>query len=174
MKILLERYDAIVEVDDADLAEFSRYRWYVGKRGNTRYVSRNENGACIFLHRQLMAPQPGMVVDHIDGNGLNNRRDNLRTLTHTQNLWNRRGDSHGICFSAAREQWRATISHEGKRLELGFFVDRADAQKARDIASLILRGSIGSLNDPSLTSADFAWLVFTPKARAVLMERLAA
>ena len=59
-------------------------------------------------------------------------------------------------------------------MELGFFRERADAERARDIASLILRGGIGSLNDPALTSAEFSWILFAPKARGVLKLALGA
>ena len=75
--------------------------------------------------------------DHIDRNPLNNRRNNLREATIQENNWNRsvfRNNTSGITgvnFETSRNKWRARICIDEKRLELGFFIDKEDAIKAR-------------------------------------------
>ena len=73
-------------VDAADFEWLSQYRWclYGGK-----YAGRYEKGKTILMHRMIMQTPPGMVTDHIDGNGMDNLRGNLRNCTRQQNLWNR-------------------------------------------------------------------------------------
>ena len=91
----------LVIVDEVDYPKISKYKWTIlrqKRQGYTiRYVTRKiyENGdwstaRMIYLHREIMNPDDGMVVDHINGDGLDNRRENLRIVTHQQNALNRR------------------------------------------------------------------------------------
>lgn len=81
---------------DNDLwAELSQYRWQAGntsKPGNDPrwYAMRKEGGVTVYLHRAVACPPAGLVVDHIDGDTLDNRRSNLRVVTHRENCNNRR------------------------------------------------------------------------------------
>ena len=80
-------------IDDEDYEEISQYKWHVVEGKSVNYAARSgkdETGKPIhiLLHRQLMNPPKGMVVDHINGDGLDNRRVNLRVVTHGENIKN--------------------------------------------------------------------------------------
>lgn len=74
-------------VDAKNYEWLSRHKWSVhdAGRGRTRYAVRAHKGRKIFLHGEIMKTPPGMVVDHINRNGLDNREDNLRNCTRLQN-----------------------------------------------------------------------------------------
>lgn len=108
----------------------------------------------MLLHRFLLQPEDGMSVDHIDGNGLNNQRSNLRLATHGQNMMNRRKHVNntsgytGVCWDKGAEKWRATLSYRGKTLHIGRFQEPADAALARDKLARELHGEFAQLNFP--------------------------
>jgi len=103
------------------------------------------------MHRLIMRPRRGYVVDHIDGNGLNNRRCNLRVCTRRQNQANRGpcgGSSQFVGVSRERDKWRAEIHYRGKHIYIGIFTDEAEAAKARDRKAYELHGEYAYLNFP--------------------------
>ena len=75
-------------VDAADFEQLNQYRWYTTTTSPTlHYVGRKEQGgASIRMHREIMRPPKGMVVHHVNGNGLDNRRANLCVCTHAENM----------------------------------------------------------------------------------------
>jgi hypothetical protein len=78
-------------VDDADYHWLCQWRWVFSSNGYAmRTVTDNGRRRFFQMHRVIMGAQPGQLVDHIDGNRLNNTRDNLRIVTHSQNNWNRK------------------------------------------------------------------------------------
>lgn len=89
------------------------------------------------MHRFIMNEPQNMEIDHIDGNGLNNQKNNLRLATHQQNMMNNRVRKTnkvgvaGICWDKANSKWRAFIQYKGKSYKLGRFTNIADAIKAR-------------------------------------------
>jgi len=103
------------------------------------------------MHQLLMAPPPGMVVDHIDGNGLNNRRANLRICTPQQNRRNTRPRHKTSAFlgvSRRGDKYAARIKHHGREFHLGLFKDEIEAAKARDRKAKELFGQFAWLNFP--------------------------
>jgi hypothetical protein len=105
----------------------------------------------IFMHRQIMQPPDGLVVDHINGNGLDNRWCNLRICTQRQNTHNRRRmrrSSRFVGVSRHQNKWRASICCDGKDHYLGLFDDEIEAAKARDRETLRLFGEFAYLNFP--------------------------
>ena len=81
-------------VDDSDFGNLNKYKWSKCIRGHTCYAIRrfkkNENKkGFMLMHRQIMNPSIGLVTDHIDRDGLNNQRKNLRICTNLQNSFNR-------------------------------------------------------------------------------------
>ena len=136
------QYEAIISVEDSDLAELN---WSVVLHSNTQYAQRhrrNETPKSQFLHRVIMSRildkpiKDVSGIDHIDGNGLNNRRDNLRTATQSQNLMNRIGNSNatskykGVSRYRDGKRWQAFIGLNGKSIYLGIFNTELEAYKA--------------------------------------------
>jgi hypothetical protein len=79
------------QVDEADLPLIESYRWFAGRRETTYYVyaPQKHRPKTLYLHRLLMRPAPGLEVDHINRDGLDNRRSNLRVVTHAINERNK-------------------------------------------------------------------------------------
>lgn len=119
-------------VDDAD-AFVLAHGWHLNEWKGCRYARSSRVG---YMHRLLMEPGPGMTVDHIDGDGLNNQRSNLRVVTHAQNHQNRhrqagRRSSHrGVSWHARRGRWLARCKVGGVEHFGGWFEDELDAARA--------------------------------------------
>lgn len=102
------------------------------------------------MHVLLVKPPRGMLVDHWDGNGLNNCRKNLRVCTKQQNNMNTKKRSNrsskykGVHFRAGR--WLAQIQVAGKKKHLGTFEEEADAALAYNFAATELFGPFARLN----------------------------
>lgn len=80
------------EVDDEDYASLAHFRWNVHRAPGSltiyakRQLSTHEGRGWVFMHQQVLGKVPGAEIDHRDGNGLNNRRGNLRHVTHAENV----------------------------------------------------------------------------------------
>ena len=122
------------------------------------YAYRQEKRKTVYMHHQIMGKRPGEQIDHKDGNGLNNQRDNLRRCTQGQNFANRRrlpksraGKFRGVYQDgphASRGQWWAQIKVDGRSRRLGTFLSPEDAARAYDAAALEAWGEFASLNFP--------------------------
>jgi hypothetical protein len=141
-------------VDAADYPALARYKWYAQRtdRCGTFYACRTHRGRSFSMHRQIMKPPKGMVVDHINGNGLDNRRCNLRVCTQLQNSQNshRRqpGKSQFRGVFPRGDKWEATLQHNREEHYLGLFDDEVEAAKARDRKAYELAGEFAVLNFP--------------------------
>jgi len=138
-------------VDAADYKKLSKYQWHASPHGRTVYASCCTGGRVVYMHRMIMRPRQGYVVDHIDGNGLNNRRCNLRVCTRRQNQANqgpRGGSSRFAGVYRHKNKWEAAIRCRGKRYYLGLFDDEVQAAKARDRKAYELHGERAYLNFP--------------------------
>ena len=171
----MERESAIINtgnghkaiVDLEDLPRLSQSRWFTDKNRNTYYAYRNvwTNGVCkkIYMHREVIGDIPdGKEVDHINGNGLDNRKCNLRFCSHKENCQASRKRAKaaskykGLSWDRHGNNWRARIMNlTGQRLELGRFESELDAANAYDKAALELFGEFAQLNFPKpATEAD--------------------
>ncbi len=138
-------------VDAADYEELSKYKWFATQVGNNVYAARNEKGRTIYMHRHLMKPPKGMVVDHIDHNGLNNRRSNLRVCTPEENWVNRKprgGSSQFVGVQRHKDKWQAGLTYRGEFFYLGLFEDEIEAARARDRKAVEIHGRLAQLNFP--------------------------
>ena len=149
-------------VDAQDYERLNRHKWHarLDKRSKNVYAARahyyRENGkrCCrmILMHREIMNPPDGMVVDHINGNGINNRRCNMRTCTQFENTHNARprtdGKSRFIGVVPYKGKWRARVNCKGRRHHVGTFTDQVEAARARDRKALELFGRFARLNFP--------------------------
>lgn len=126
--------------------------WVVRGSGSAVYVRRKVfscHGVFLgfeHLHRLMVACPEGLFVDHINGNGLDNRRSNLRICTHAENMRNRKTHSNnksgykGVYFDKDGSRWRAQIRAEGKKHSLGSFDTPEKAYEAYLSASKELHG----------------------------------
>lgn len=142
-KIPLTRgYEAVV--DDADYPFLSQYKWYAIPKGHDLvYAVRDYMNKKLYMHREIMKPEnKQQIVDHINHNSLDNRRENLRIATGPQNQQNARkhkiGTSkyRGVSWSRQQKKWEVRIRiPEGKRVHLGFYKDEDAAAEAYNEAS---------------------------------------
>lgn len=145
--------------DIADAAVVAAMNWHVFKAPNTLYVRTNvwsANGKQVTLpmHRfLLLLNDRSVVADHINGDGLDNRRANLRVASRFENMQNRRLPSHnssgfkGVAFCPATGRWRAEIYAYGKRHRLGRFDTPELAAAAYDDAARRLHGEFARTNE---------------------------
>ncbi len=163
MKVLLQPANAVIEIDDADLPLFSAHRWTIVRGGHTRYATCRIGRKMHYLHRLVAGAPDGQVVDHIDGNGLNNSRANLRAVTQQQNTWNRH---NGTKVGRHGAYWNPMMRIEGKRLHLGMFPDEHTAKQARAYVASQLRGDFAPETGISLDGFDP--MLLSPTIRAIL------
>jgi len=150
---------AIVHAEDYEW--LSQYKWCALKtHDNKFYAVRRKNNKTIIMHRQIMNAPAGLVVDHIDGNGLNNRRTNLRICTQAQNIHNsrpRRNRSSkykGVFWNKTNKKWIVTIHKGDKRIYLGGFDDEIEAALAYDRKATELFGEFAYLNFKTTDNTD--------------------
>lgn len=148
---LTKGFFAIVDVDDLPLV--SRHNWQVLRVQKLAYAAADCNA--ILMHRLLLGLSKGdrQFVDHIDGDGLNNRRSNLRLANRSQNQWNRRsvgvGSSKfkGVSWVARKKRWAASIYVYNVRHCLGTYRDEREAAIAYNRAASKYFGEFARLND---------------------------
>lgn len=136
-----------VIVDDCDYERLTAYRWYISKspRGY-KYATSTIDGKWIGMHRFIVGARPGMVVDHINGDGLDNRRENLRECTAAQNKANSRralGRSlpKGVYFVPNKPKpYRVQVRSNKVCHSAGYFACLGDAVKAHRSLSSKLHG----------------------------------
>lgn len=127
-------------VDDEDYAGLAQHKWLTdvehrtGKCYARRYETVNGIKQTILMHQVICPPGPEKQTDHRDGDGLNNRRLNLRVATVSQNQCNRgkqRNNTSGFKgVNANANRWRATIRHLGSQYHLGMFSTPEEAHAA--------------------------------------------
>lgn len=143
------------KVDASDYAWLSLHNWHAKWAGNTYYAQRYRNGRLISMHQEIMVPIEGYVVDHIDGNGGDNRRSNLRRCTCAQNVCNRAkckrpctSQYKGVSRHKRTGQCIAKIAYQGEKIYLGTFQTDIEAARAYDRAARQYHGPFARLNFP--------------------------
>jgi len=147
------------KVELADYKRLREYEWLAKKGNNSFYARRHVKGGkkgketLIYMHQDIIKVPEGMVVDHINHDGMDNRRANLRAATYSQNLCNTRKRSgatqskyKGIYWRKKNRKWQAQITFEKKRMSLGYFRSEIDAAKAYDMAAKKYFGEFACLN----------------------------
>ncbi len=140
MKLVLLTQNKSAIVDDEDFEILSAARWNARRLVNTFYAGRMINmpggkRRTLLMHHAIIGRPPrGMEVDHIDGNGLNNQKSNLRFVTRRQNMQNalnsrikRTSKYPGVSYDSRRGKWKSYIKLAGKHIDLGRFKSENDA-----------------------------------------------
>lgn len=144
-------------VDNEDFEFLNQWKWTCSARKHTSYAYRNvyQNSQYVqrvYMHRAILNPPPGMQTDHINGDGLDNRRCNLRICTPSQNLANsrkRKGTTSqykGVSWGQKSQCWTAAIDEGGQDVYLGHFDDEEEAAIAYNYAARRLYGEYARLN----------------------------
>ena len=134
-------------VDDEDFAALSKHKWCLNNKGYAvRGSGRATGHKTIFMHRVLCATPQGMATDHINGNKLDNRRENLRACTNAENLANRgvpknnRTGFKGVSFKKALGKYCARIKINYSEKHLGVFNTAEEAHAAYCAAAASIQG----------------------------------
>lgn len=139
-------------VDKADYERLSQYKWFVlDGRNGAFYAGRKEGYRIIPMHRDIMQPPPGMVVHHINGNGLDNRRCNLQICRAEENQRYRQLGTTASGFVGVYpygKRWRTLVQNKDGILYQQVFADKIEAAKARDDAAAAHFGESARVNFP--------------------------
>lgn len=123
-------------IDREDLLLFAKHSWYtIQGGGRTKYLVRNGNNRTISFHTQLIKAPKSLEIDHINRNGLDNRKSNLRIVTHQQNIWNTPIKKHSskykyVYWCKIRVAWVSMVHFAGKTKNLGRFDSEVSAAVA--------------------------------------------
>lgn len=135
-------------VDDDDFDYLNQWKWYAVKHRNTFYATRMEKRKHIHMHRVIMHVCPKLITDHIDHNGLNNQKSNLRACTSSQNKMNVLPMSNtgylGVYYQG--NLIRAKIRVNGNSIHIGCYPSLEQAARAYDIKAKEYFGEFANLN----------------------------
>lgn len=153
-------------VDDEDYEYINKWKWHARKDKRNFYAARGvvvdrkkHRVKLFFIHNEIMKPKDGMLVDHVDHDGLNNKRNNLRICTDIENRMNRRkcptvkgkkcsSKYKGVCLKG--KKWFSYIGGKKKYKCIGLFDNEIDAAKAYDEFAKIMYGRFANLNFPQI------------------------
>lgn len=141
----------VAVVDDGDFDLVRGYPWRSLRGRKTYYAicyKRSVKGEHELMHTMITG---WSFVDHINGNGLDNQRSNLRQATHQQNMWNANhsygvSPYKGVHWVANMNKWRARIEVSGKKIHLGYFKTEIEAATAYNVAASEHFGEFAFLN----------------------------
>ena len=144
-------------VDDEDFDYLNQFKWYAHKMNNNFYTQRSNRinkkyAGTLYIHRIIMNASKGSVVDHINGNTLDNRKCNLRICTHGQNIRNQKININntsgfkGVCYRKDKNKWRVVLQLNSKKIHIGYYLNIIDAAKAYNEAAIKYHGEFANLN----------------------------
>lgn len=142
-------------VDPEDYDKLIKFNWncYGGYARTFRRRKEEDNKLrSILIHTMILGHQKGLVIDHIDGNRLDNRKSNLRICTVQQNSCNRKIGKQskskflGVTYHKRDNRFQATIRTNGQRIHLGYFKTDIEAAKAYNEAAQKHHGEFARLN----------------------------
>ena len=148
-------------VDPQRYEELAKYKWFAVRSESGYYalrMTKAKKGSGVRqkgvrMHRVILKPTKGKFIDHINHNGLDNRRANLRICTAQQNTWNKRKQRgnysskyKGVTWLRSENKWQVRIVCNGKRIFIGYFDDEKAAAMAYDDKAKELFGEYAALN----------------------------
>lgn len=150
----ISKQDAYTLIDLEDLPKLKKYNWYISHSAQTWYAVSNSKGSekkTILMHRLIMDCPENKVVDHINHNGLDNRKSNLRLATHKENCRNKiknlnsKSNYKGVTWEKYTNSWATRIDAK----TIGRFKNEIHAAMAWDIWARDLQGQYAYLNFPN-------------------------
>ena len=141
-------------VDDGDYFELNKFRWVVVSTKAGYYAINRSKLGIILMHRLILNAPDGFDVDHKNGNRLDNRRENLRVCTRSQNLYNQkkknRSGYKGVIFNPCQKKpYIVMISIAGKLTYIGNYLTAKHAATVYDDAARQYHGEFAVLNFPN-------------------------
>ena len=140
------------KIDKEDLRLIQAYKWFNAGRYPIAHVYKKGKRISLYMHKLIINCPEGMEVDHINGDGFDNRKSNLRLATRQQNSYNQKRNTlnssgyKGVGWYKARNKWRATIYHNNKCKYLGLFETKEEAAKRYNQQAKLLFGEFARLN----------------------------
>lgn len=142
----------VAHIDDEDEWVLAGRKWVASFSGRKWYVVRGKGKTREYLHRLIVGAGKGVVVDHIDGDTMNNTRSNLRICSKQQNSWNSKKRESFSGFKGVaqhKDRWTARLTINGKNLYLGLFDNKQDAAISYNEAAKRHFGAFARLNNVS-------------------------
>lgn len=146
-------------VDDKDFDEVNKHKWYALKNNRTFYAVRAASRKVkprgkIHMHRAILGlvVGDGLITDHKNCDGLDNRQENLRTVSQAQNCANtqistrNKSGYKGVSFNRYMRRWKASLCRGGVRRHLGYFHSKKIAANTYNNVAKILYGDYARLN----------------------------
>jgi len=136
-------------VDDDLYNELNKFDWHIDGQG---YSVRNLNGMNYQMHNQIMGAKEGFIVDHKDGNPLNNQKVNLRFATRQQNMFNKKSSKNsyskfkGVSYHIGQKKFVAKAVLNKKSFWLGSFNSELEAAEAYNNFAIEHHGEFARLN----------------------------
>lgn len=157
MKIIQLNLGKSIIIDDEDYNRVIKYKWFAVwiKSSKNWYVSRNifknDKWTAESLHRFIMNAKSGQIVDHKNRNTFDNRKENLRFATKSQNNANRKTSKTytkylGVFYREDRNKWRAILRYKTKAHNLGHFNTPEEAALAYNKKAIEIHGEFANLN----------------------------
>ena len=138
-------------VDDEDYEYLMQWNWQVHISNRAQYAKRLDGNKVIMMYREILkCNSTTLIVDHINHNGLDNRKENLRTATRSENAKNRKGSGKskylGVSWHWRIKRWFAGCHVNKKRIHLGSYKTEEEAALAYNEAAKIYHGEFANLN----------------------------
>lgn len=151
-----------VLVDDEDFEKLNSFTWYCETHGRTfrsfmvkeKKINGIRKRKKIFMHRVILNAKKGQIIDHIDGDSLNNQKSNLRFCSHSQNIMNgpsRLGSTSRFLGVSKRQfknslKWKAQIQQNGKNYHIGVYDSEKEAALIYNVAASFAFREFARLN----------------------------
>lgn len=133
-KIKLGKLNKYTLVDDEDFGYFNQWKWYFSSRGYVTHSTYNKGKVgIIYMSRLIMNVKRGEIIDHINGDKLDNRKCNLRFCTPQQNNMNRGIQKNntsgykGVSWNKEKNKWQSYFIFNNRKKHLGYFSDKVEA-----------------------------------------------
>ena len=149
-------------VDKDEYGKVRKWKWYFNKGYAVRNEGnwRKEERKTVRMHRTIMDCPVGKEVDHIDGNGLNNTKKNLRICSRNENCHNRekyktnKSGFKGVYWESGKKKWKAQATFNNRRINLGRYPEKISAARAYDLFAMNHFGQFARLNLPYIRGGE--------------------